>query len=132
MKQELDCIQYICMHMVAYKKGSRLVMPHRRGLRWWAPLLLLLSLCLITPLAAAPTARTDTPAPAAQTGAISLQDAFAAAAREFGVPESVLLAVSYNVSRWELHGGAPSTSGGYGPMHLTDVDVARKFDGRGD
>jgi N-acetyl-anhydromuramyl-L-alanine amidase AmpD len=110
------------------------MMLHRRarGRHWWVAFLLLLSFCLVTPLAAAPAARSATPTPITQTGPISLQDAFAAAAREFGVPESVLLAVSYNLSRWEQHGSAPSFAGGYGLMHLTDVDITRKFDGRGD
>ncbi|WP_435155689.1 N-acetylmuramoyl-L-alanine amidase [Amycolatopsis sacchari] len=49
------------------------------------------------------------------------QRAFAAAAAEFGVPEQVLLGVSYLQSRWESHGGSPSTGAGFGPMHLTDV-----------
>src|SRR5688572_23582600 len=98
-----------------------------RGRRWWVAFLLLLSFCLVTPLAAAPAARSETSASVSQTGPISLQDAFAAAAREFGVPESVLLAVSYNLSRWEQHGSAPSFAGGYGLMHLTDVDITRKF-----
>jgi N-acetyl-anhydromuramyl-L-alanine amidase AmpD len=57
-----------------------------------------------------------------QTDATALQSAFTMAALEFRVPLSVLLSVSYNVSRWEQHGGAPSVSGGYGPMHLTRVD----------
>jgi hypothetical protein len=35
----------------------------------------------------------------------------------------VLLGVSYLKSRWDDHAGAPSTSGGYGPMHLTDVTL---------
>ena len=52
------------------------------------------------------------------------QDAYAAAAAEFGVPESVLLGVSYLESRWDTHAGSPSTAAGYGPMHLTDVDTA--------
>ncbi|TDV47197.1 N-acetylmuramoyl-L-alanine amidase [Actinophytocola oryzae] len=52
------------------------------------------------------------------------QAAFAAAAAEFGVPESVLLGVSYLESRWNTNGGTPSTSAGYGPMHLTDVVAA--------
>lgn len=43
---------------------------------------------------------------------------FAGAARAYGVPESVLLGVSYLHSRWDAHGGEPSTAGGYGPMHL--------------
>jgi len=60
------------------------------------------------------------------------QAAFAAAAREFGVPEELLLAVSYNLSRWENHGGAPSFAGGYGPMHLTHLDAAPDFKGKGD
>ena len=62
---------------------------------------------------------------AQQNNPTALQSAFIAAAHEFGVPVSVLLSVSYNVSRWEQHGGAPSVSGGYGPMHLTRVDNAQ-------
>jgi hypothetical protein len=41
------------------------------------------------------------------------------AAAEHGVPETVLLGVSYMQSRWSDHGGEPSTAGGFGPMHLT-------------
>lgn len=62
----------------------------------------------------------------------SLQVALREAAREFRVPERVLLSVSYHMSRWEHHGGAPSTSGGYGPLHLTDVDSGALFGGKGD
>ena len=40
---------------------------------------------------------------------------------EYGVPAVVLLGVSYLESRWDTNAGAPSTSGGYGPMHLTDA-----------
>src|SRR5579884_1522143 len=36
-----------------------------------------------------------------------LQAAFAAAAKEFSAPESILLAVSFEESRWEQHGGQP-------------------------
>ena len=49
------------------------------------------------------------------------QAAYAEAARAYGVPESVLLAVSYLHSRWDTHGGRPSVSGGFGPMHLVDA-----------
>ncbi|MCA2179616.1 N-acetylmuramoyl-L-alanine amidase [Nonomuraea glycinis] len=49
------------------------------------------------------------------------QGDFAAAAREYGVPQSVLLGVSYLQSRWDAHAGEPSTAGGYGPMHLVDL-----------
>ncbi|TDD36788.1 N-acetylmuramoyl-L-alanine amidase [Nonomuraea terrae] len=49
------------------------------------------------------------------------QQAFAAAAEEFQVPESVLLGVSYLESRWDGHAGQPSGDAGFGPMHLTDA-----------
>ncbi|MFF4989905.1 N-acetylmuramoyl-L-alanine amidase [Streptosporangium saharense] len=49
-----------------------------------------------------------------------LREAFALAAREYGVPERVLLAVSYMESRWDANRGLPSVAGGYGPMHLVD------------
>jgi N-acetyl-anhydromuramyl-L-alanine amidase AmpD len=60
----------------------------------------------------------------AQTSADRLQPAFASAAAEYHVPQSVLLGVSYLQSRWDVHGGAPSVTGGYGPMHLTDARAA--------
>ncbi|HEX4811515.1 MAG TPA: N-acetylmuramoyl-L-alanine amidase [Nonomuraea sp.] len=66
------------------------------------------------------------------------QGEFAAAAREFGVPVSVLLGVAYLGSRWDAHGGRPSTAGGYGPMHLVDTAPAEMLvgdatgDARGD
>ncbi|MDG9717997.1 N-acetylmuramoyl-L-alanine amidase [Streptomyces sp. DH24] len=53
-----------------------------------------------------------------------LQRAFASAAAEYRVPQSVLLGVSYLQSRWDAHAGAPSVTGGYGPMHLTDARTA--------
>ncbi len=55
---------------------------------------------------------------------VDRQQEYAAAAAEFGVPESVLLGVSYLESRWDTNAGLPSTSAGYGPMHLTDVVAA--------
>lgn len=66
----------------------------------------------------------------ATPGAASRSQAdFAAAATESGVPESVLLALSYAMTRWEAHAGQPSTGGGFGPMHLVDQSAV---DGRGD
>lgn len=59
------------------------------------------------------------------------QAAFARASAATGVPEGVLLAVSYLESRWNDHGSEPSVSGGYGPMHLVDSSVAG-WDARGD
>lgn len=53
-----------------------------------------------------------------------LQQAFATAAAQYDVPQSVLLGVSYLQSRWDAHAGAPSVTGGYGPMHLTDARTA--------
>ncbi|MEV7320852.1 peptidoglycan recognition family protein [Streptomyces sp. NPDC093970] len=58
------------------------------------------------------------------SSALLLQRSFASAAAEYHVPQSVLLAVSYLQSRWDTHGGAPSVTGGYGPMHLTDARTA--------
>ncbi|MFD1541050.1 N-acetylmuramoyl-L-alanine amidase [Nonomuraea guangzhouensis] len=51
------------------------------------------------------------------------QGDFAAAARDFGVPESVLLGLSYLESRWDANAGTPSVAGGYGPMHLVDAPL---------
>ena len=42
-----------------------------------------------------------------------------AAAQEFRVPVRLLLAISYNQTRWERQGSAPSLDGGYGLMDLT-------------
>ncbi|WP_190157786.1 N-acetylmuramoyl-L-alanine amidase [Streptomyces litmocidini] len=79
----------------------------------------LASAVLLLPLlSAAPPAGADVP----EAGV--LQEQFARAAERHGVPESVLLAVSYLQSRWDAHGGAPSVTGGYGPMHLTDAVTA--------
>lgn len=77
------------------------------------------SAALLLPLlGAAPPDSTEQPS------ATRLQNAFASAAAEYEVPQSVLLGVSYLQSRWDAHGGAPSVSGGYGPMHLTDARTA--------
>nr|WP_229867948.1 peptidoglycan recognition family protein [Streptomyces chryseus] len=77
---------------------------------------------LVLPLlSAAPSATAGQPAPAASA---ALQREFAAAAAEYRVPARVLLGVSYLQSRWDAHGGAPSVTGGYGPMHLTDAGTA--------
>jgi hypothetical protein len=64
------------------------------------------------------------PATAARPDSGFLQRAFADAAEQYRVPRSVLLGVSFLQSRWDTHQGAPSVSGGYGPMHLTDARTA--------
>ncbi|MGW1884513.1 N-acetylmuramoyl-L-alanine amidase [Streptomyces sp. NPDC001970] len=73
---------------------------------------------LLSLVSAAPSATAE------QSASGALQRSFAAAATEYGVPERVLLGVSYLQSRWDGHGGAPSVTGGYGPMHLTDAKAA--------
>ncbi|MEV0374818.1 N-acetylmuramoyl-L-alanine amidase [Streptomyces sp. NPDC050636] len=78
-----------------------------------AAAVLLLPLVSAAPSAGAGAPRTD-----------ALERAFTDAAARFHVPRSVLLGVSYLESRWDAHGGAPSVSGGYGPMHLTDARAA--------
>src|SRR5215813_6222785 len=57
------------------------------------------------------------PAPASHTG--TRMAIFAAAASESGVPARLLLALSYNESRWQPHGASPSADNGYGLMDLT-------------
>ncbi|MGP3991216.1 N-acetylmuramoyl-L-alanine amidase [Streptomyces sp. 3N207] len=74
---------------------------------------------LVVPLLAASTQAT-----ADQPGHDALQQQFTAAADRYHVPEKLLLGVSYLQSRWDAHKGAPSVSGGYGPMHLTDARTA--------
>ncbi|WP_406449244.1 N-acetylmuramoyl-L-alanine amidase [Streptomyces sp. NBC_00876] len=74
-----------------------------------------------------PAATDGKPAPAAAV----LQAQFENAAREFDVPQSVLMAVSYRQTLWESHDGQPSTSGAYNVMGLTRVtpqDVVRPDD----
>ena len=71
-------------------------------------------------VAGAASAQAADPAAAANT----LQGQFASAAAEFHIPQSVLLALSYQETRWDSHQGQPSTTGNYNVMGLTDVDVA--------
>ncbi|KUN05918.1 amidase [Streptomyces yokosukanensis] len=79
----------------------------------------LASAALLLPLLGAAPAQS-----APGSSADRLQQAFATAAARYHVPQSVLLSVSYLQSRWDWHAGAPSVSGGYGPMHLTDARTA--------
>ncbi|MFF2200284.1 N-acetylmuramoyl-L-alanine amidase [Streptomyces sp. NPDC058145] len=91
--------------------------PGRRHLRHTA--VTLASAALLLPLLGAGPAQS---APDSSSG--ELRSAFATASAEYQVPQSVLLAVSYLQSRWDTHAGAPSVTGGYGPMHLTDARTA--------
>jgi hypothetical protein len=76
----------------------------------------------VAALAAGTLAWSGTAAAAPGTG--GLQRDFAAAAREFHVPQGLLMAVAYQQSRWEGHDGLPSTTGNYGVMGLVHVDGA--------
>ncbi|SEK70405.1 N-acetylmuramoyl-L-alanine amidase [Streptacidiphilus jiangxiensis] len=53
----------------------------------------------------------------------SLSSQFAAAAGEFHVPLDVLMAVSYQETRWDSHHGQPSATGNFNVMGLTKVDA---------
>ncbi|QDP97884.1 N-acetylmuramoyl-L-alanine amidase [Microlunatus elymi] len=64
-------------------------------------------------------ALTSTPAASASPDA-GRDQAFGQAAKEFGVPESLLEALSYAQTRWDDHVGEHNTDGGYGPMNLID------------
>lgn len=80
---------------------------------------------------ASPTAQAAGPAAsAAGSDSASRERAFAAAAAEFGVPRTVLEAVSYSQTRWDFNPGH-SSSGGYGPMHLVDAGLESPAEGRG-
>ncbi|GAA2378957.1 peptidoglycan recognition family protein [Dactylosporangium salmoneum] len=75
----------------------------------------------ITAIAAVALGAVAVPLPAAAETVSSRQQDFADAATAAGVPRDVLLAVSYLESRWDTNRGLPSTSAGFGPMHLTDA-----------
>lgn len=71
------------------------------------------------------------PAVVQAAGADDRQKLFAAAAKEFKVPEQVLLAVSYNESRWTPHGSGPSNDNGYGLMNLRSRDLPEQATNHG-
>ena len=80
--------------------------------------------CVRRPAAAAARRPHRRPAPPRPPRRPGCRTPSRAAAAEYHVPQSVLLGVSYLQSRWDAHGGAPSVTGGYGPMHLTDARTA--------
>lgn len=86
----------------------------------------LLATTVVAAASAVPLSTAATAAPTADR-----QQQYAAAATEYGVPTGVLLGVSYLESRWDSNAGTPSTSGGYGPMHLTDARHVAALPGRG-
>ena len=116
-------------HPPAGTPALRRARPALRG-----PLTALVAAAAVTGTIAATLGATGAqaadPTTAVGTDVGSRERAFAAASAEFGVPQSVLEAVSYAQTRWDFHQGH-STSGGYGPMHLVDVDLADRAGGRG-
>ncbi len=72
----------------------------------------------------------DPTASATGSDPASRERAFAAASAEYGVPRTVLEAVSYAQTRWDFNPGH-SSSGGYGPMHLVDADLGSATEGKG-
>lgn len=102
------------------EKTPRLQKILKRGMVFGAITMFGIATTAITPLSATAQSNMET----------KRAKAFSAAAKEFGVPESLLLAISYNQTRWENYEGKPSAMGGYGLMHLTtSIEVE---DGRGD
>ncbi|GAA1523554.1 N-acetylmuramoyl-L-alanine amidase [Streptomyces albidochromogenes] len=92
-----------------------------RSRAWRAGSFVACSALVLPLLSAGPSATAGRPASVAP---VASQRAYAAAAAEYRVPARVLLGVAYLQSRWDAHGGAPSVTGGYGPMHLTDARTA--------
>ncbi|GAB3923302.1 amidase [Microlunatus endophyticus] len=73
-----------------------------------------------TALAAIAAVGLGTAAQAHADPAVARATAFAQASKEFGVPESLLEALSYSQTLWDAHDGQHNTDGGYGPMNLID------------
>lgn len=84
------------------------------------------------PASPSPTGRSCLAAVAPGSAVSARERAFEAASRTYGVPLAVVEGVSYLESRWDDHGGSPSTAGGYGPMHLTGLTPPSASTGKGD
>lgn len=104
---------------------------HSKFLGKYAMTSFLLIVCLFAGVSVPARADADT-ADRAAAGSNSMEAAFKSAAQEFHVPLSILMSVSYNETRWEQHNGQPSTSGGYGVMHLTQVNSLPDLNAKGD
>jgi N-acetyl-anhydromuramyl-L-alanine amidase AmpD len=69
-----------------------------------------------------------TPLQVAAASSNGHDELFNRASQEFGVPKELLMAISYNETRWRNH-DEPSINGGFGPMNLTSE--VPTFDGQG-
>ncbi|MEW2080150.1 N-acetylmuramoyl-L-alanine amidase, partial [Streptomyces sp. NPDC013433] len=67
-------------------------------------------------------------ASAAPADDTAMNDAFAAASKEFDVPRDLLVAVGYGETHLDGHAGKPSASGGYGVMHLVSNPERRTLE----
>jgi N-acetyl-anhydromuramyl-L-alanine amidase AmpD len=114
LSEVLDPLRRLTRHVL-----SRPALRDRRSRAMWATGAGAAAAALLLPLLSVGPYAT-----AEQRDSSQLQGQFADAAKEYKVPQSVLLGVSYLQSRWDAHDGAPSVSGGYGPMHLTDARTA--------
>ena len=85
------------------------------------------TLLLAAGLLGHPSTAAASPADSRTTGG-SLLTAFEAAASRSGVPRDLLIAVGYAETHLDGHGGTPSATGGYGPMHLAHNPSVRTLD----
>ncbi|SEH01251.1 N-acetylmuramoyl-L-alanine amidase [Nonomuraea solani] len=71
--------------------------------------------------------------PATAIAAGPMEDAFASAATTYEVPRDLLVSLAYAETHLDGHGGEPSSSGGYGVMHLVasgSLEQAAKLTGK--
>ncbi len=114
-------------------RGSRSIRLHAGAVGLFAGSLMLSAFAIAGPAGSASTSGSDCLRAIGSGSAAGARDrAFTAAARTYAVPKDLLVAVSYMESRWDNHGSSPSTSGGYGPLHLTDVTGDGSSNAKGD
>ena len=78
------------------------------------------------PTAASLAGAASAGAPATPAVRVDTHPTFDRAGRAHGVPPALLAALSYAQTRWQDHDGRPSSSLGYGPMHLVDGAAAAR------
>jgi N-acetylmuramoyl-L-alanine amidase-like protein/transglycosylase-like protein with SLT domain len=57
-----------------------------------------------------------------------LNNAFQDAAKEFDVPQALLIAIAYTETHFDSHNGKPSQDNGYGLMHLVDNPLTQTLE----
>ncbi|GAA2616296.1 hypothetical protein GCM10009863_32530 [Streptomyces axinellae] len=87
-------------------------------------------------LLATGTTATAGPAEKARPAGPTMNDSFASAAEEYGVPRDVLVSLGHSETHLDGHDGKPSQANGYGVMHLVSnparhtLEKAAKLTGR--